>query len=691
MRFNPRDLTNSAPTTAELQSIGLSEQRAGAIIQAVTACEQLPTTEERWQKLTQVLCPADPFELHLWLYECIYLEHDRREGPPPAWIPDRIICDRANVTRLARSKGLDGFDSVYEWSISDREGFWKTVVQEIGVLFADTPSSISYATSDPNGWLPQRQLNIAASCLQGPPDKTAVICRDETGGEKRTSYAELITLSNRVANGLVAQGLRQGDRVGMILPMTANAVAAYLGTILAGCVPVSIAESFATPEIEVRLKLSEATAVFVADVVRRGGRRLPCYEKLRDSDASAIAIVIPADEDLTIRLSARDTSWSQFLSDDTGFTPRTSDAGDEINILFSSGTTGEPKAIPWTHSTPLKCAADARYHHNIHADSVVAWPTSLGWMMGPWLIFSGLLNRATIALFDGAPNTRSFCEFVQDVRVTMLGVIPSLVRAWRQGSLTEGCDWTAIEAFSSTGECSNAEDMLYLMSQAGYRPVIEYCGGTEIGGGYITGTLVHPCRPGCFSTPALGIDLVIADEHVTAESGEVLINGPSIGLSQSLLNADHEEVYFHDVPVIEGHHRLRRHGDEIERLAQGVYRAGGRTDDAMNLGGIKVSAVELERCLNHVEHVIECAAVACPASQGGPAELTVVAVLDDTSTTPESTRKTMQKAISTQMNPLFRVQRVLLIEQLPRTASNKIMRRKLREFVIAEARQSQTP
>src|SRR5205085_2488536 len=102
-----------------------------------------------------------------------------------------------------------------------------------------------------------------------------------------------------------------------------------------------------------------------------------------------------------------------------------------INVLFSSGTTGTPKAIPWTHSTAIRCALDGYVHQDIQPRDVVAWPTSVGWMMGPWLIFAALLNRATIALYDGAPQTAEFCRFVQDAGVTTLGVVPSLVRAWR--------------------------------------------------------------------------------------------------------------------------------------------------------------------------------------------------------------------------------------------------------------------
>ena len=332
----------------------------------------------------------------------------------------------------------------------------------------------------------------------------------------------------------------------------------------------------------------------------------------------------------------------------------------------------DPKAIPWTHTTPLKCAMDAHFHHNLQPGDVVAWPTSLGWMMGPWLIFAALWNRATIALYDGAPTEAGFGQFVQATRVTLLGTVPSLVKTWRSSGVMDPFDWSAIKAFSSTGECSNADDMAWLMARGGHKPIIEYCGGTEIGGGYITGTLVQPARPATFSTPALGLDFVILDdEGREADFGEAFLIPPSIGLSTELLNADHYQVYEADVPRA----GLRRHGDQLERLPDGYYRAHGRQDDTMKLGGIKVSSVEIERVLQTLPGVVETAAIAVPPPGGGPHQLVIYAVASPRLDWPAA----MQAAIKEQLNPLFKIHDVVLTAHLPRTASNKVMRRVLRD------------
>ncbi len=323
---------------------------------------------------------------------------------------------------------------------------------------------------------------------------------------------------------------------------------------------------------------------------------------------------------------------------------------------------------------------DGRFHHDIHSDDLVAWPTNLGWMMGPWLIFATLINRAAMALYEDVPTDRSFGRFVADAGVTILGVVPSLVAAWRSTACMEGLDWRAIRLFSSTGEASNHDDMAYLMDLAGNKPIIEYCGGTETGGGYITGTVVQPVVPATFSTPTLGIDFRILDEAGgPASSGELFLVPPSIGLSTELLNRNHHEVYYEGTP--ETDEVLRRHGDHMEALEGGYYRAHGRIDDTMNLSGIKVGSAEIERALLGVSGLIETAAVAVEPPGGGPSRLVVFAVPKPGAVLePETLRREMQQAIGSQLNPLFKVHDVVLVDALPRTASAKVMRRELRAY-----------
>ncbi|HZO15346.1 MAG TPA: AMP-binding protein, partial [Polyangiaceae bacterium] len=405
-------------------------------------------------------------------------------------------------------------------------------------------------------------------------------------------------------------------------------------------------------------------------------KTLPLYARVIEAGAPR-SIVIPAGAELALELRDGDSAWASFVSSAAPATEfHIDDVEATTNILFSSGTTGDPKAIPWTQLTPIKAAADAWGHHDIRPGDVVAWPTNLGWMMGPWLIYASLLNNAAMALYYGSPLERGFGAFVQDARVTMLGVVPSLVKAWRSSGCLDGLDWSAIRCFSSTGEASTPDEMLWLMACAGNKPIIEYCGGTEIGGGYITGTVVQPQAPSTFSTPALGCDIVLID--VEENKGELALLPPMLGSSNRLLNGDHHGVYFEGMPAGPQGQVLRRHGDEMEHLGGGYYRAHGRVDDTMNLGGIKTSSAEIERACNSVDGVLETAAIAVEPPGGGPSQLVVYAVLTQR-IPPETLRSAFQKAIVQSLNPLFKVHDVVIIDALPRTASNKVMRRVLRK------------
>ncbi|MDG1481820.1 MAG: AMP-binding protein [Myxococcota bacterium] len=653
-----------APTLEELRALGAGD-RAEALRSALAQ-------DPAWPAICRLLTPADPFPLHQRLYATV----SEGRALSPAWYPEDD-----DIIRLSPLIGGRSFAEAQQWSVAEPEAYWSKVIAALKIAFRTPPRSILDVTPGPERarWLPGAQLNIAESCFARRDwTATAIIWQSEGGGLQRMTVGELYESSTKVARSLRAADFSPGDAIAIDMPMTVESVVIYLGIVLAGCAVVSIADSFAPEEIATRLQISGAAGVFTQDVILRG-KVLPLYARVCAAQAPR-AIVLSAGDTLNAELRAGDCTWEDFLAQDPGggLEPVV-DGGERItNILFSSGTTGTPKAIPWTQLTPIKAAADGFAHHDIRPGDVVAWPTNLGWMMGPWLIYASLLNEAAIALFQGNPSSRSFATFIQDAEVTMLGVVPSLVRAWRAGDVVDGLDWSRIRCFSSTGEASSPDDMLWLMSRAGYRPVIEYCGGTEIGGGYITGSMLQPQVPSAFSTPAMGCGFLLIDAEGHANDvGEVALTPPMLGTSSWLLNRDHHAVYFAGMPAGPSGEVLRRHGDQMEHLGAGYYRAQGRVDDTMNLGGIKVSSAEIERVCAHVEGIRESAAIALTPSGGGPAQLVVVVVLEDAPEIADLQTK-LQRAIRGRLNPLFKVHRVVSMDTLPRTASGKVMRRVLR-------------
>jgi acetyl-CoA synthetase len=621
-----------------------------------------------------------PFEKQIEIFQEASRSYNKENGPFPVWHPNQQTIKEANVSRLMTELQLESYDELHQWSVKNRGQFWKKVLQLLNILFKKEPDQIlddSKGVIHPK-WLPGAEFNCVDSCFSTNPEKPAIVSGTEDSDNVEVmTYGELNELVNRIANGLQDQGFRHGDRIALYMPMTSLCIAAYLAIVKAGCCAVSIADSFSTEEVKKRIEISQTKAIITTTKSIRAGKTIPIYEKIK---GIVPAIVIGADS--TQELDPNDTNWTNFLSDKRNFNSVTAKGTGYTNILFSSGTTNEPKAIPWNHITPIKCAMDGYFHQDIHPEDVVMWPTNIGWMMGPWLIYASFINQATISLYEGAPYQSGFLEFVKRSNTTILGVVPSLVKTWRNSGLLSTGNWEQIRLFSSTGEPSNCEDYLWLMSLTNYRaPVIEYLGGTEIGGGHITASVMQPSSPSYFTTPALGINCTIlndkGEEIQEGETGELYLIPPALGLSQELLNMDHNEIYYHDCPSGPNGETLRRHGDQIARLPGGFYQARGRTDDTMNIGGIKISSVELEEVINQHEKVYESAVVS--VTQKGQSSISTVAfVVLDTPCSKEIMKEELNRILAQQLNPLFKIHQVIVIRKLPRTASNKLMRRELR-------------
>ena len=598
-----------------------------------------------------------------------------------SWYPTDDVLKSSNIYQMMLRNNIETYKEFWEWSVSEKESFWAQTIDNLHIRF-DQPYTSLLDTSkglEQSSWLKGAKLNIVDSCFQNNDDSVALIFQTEKGAIEKISQLTLEKYVNRIANSLADQGLQQGDRIAIDMPMTLEAVAIYLAGIKAGHPVVTIADSFSSNEIAIRLKITQPKLVFTQDFLKRAGKVLPLYEKVVKADAPKTVVIQEGQEKSSLRNN--DLFFSDFLSVKDEFDSVVQDPDETMTVLFSSGTTGEPKAIPWTHSTPIKCASDGYYHHNIQEGDVVCWPTNLGWMMGPWLIFASLINKGSVALYYGAPMGSEFGSFVQDAKVTMLGVVPSIVRQWKNSGSMETFDWSKINCFSSTGEASNPEEMIYLMELANNKPIIEYCGGTEIGGGYVTSTVVQPNIPSTFSTQALGGEFILLDENdQVSKKGEMFLIPPIMGLSNSLLNRDHHKVYYEGNPSYKGK-VLRKHGDELMELDNGYYKAQGRADDAMNLGGIKVSSIQIEEVINQLEFVKESAAIAVSPADGGPSQLVLYIVALASELNELEQLKRAKGIIREKLNPLFKVEQLIEIDQLPRTASGKVMRRTLRAMI----------
>ncbi|XP_021771939.1 probable acyl-activating enzyme 18, peroxisomal [Chenopodium quinoa] len=710
----------------QLISAGLSVEEADIfyktlqhIISSVAAADVSRAPAEVWREVVsrKLLKPQHPHALHLLLFNTLYSHWDSSVlGPPLYWFPSPYESCYTNLGRLMEVHGprllgksyqdpVTSFSTFQKFTVDNPEIYWSLVLKELSIWFRQPPRRILDDTdkSKPGGtWFPGAVLNIAECCLlpishpRKMDSSVAIVWRAEGADHLPVQQLTLKQLREQVmlvANALDAT-FAKGDVIAVDMQMTPDAVIIYLAIILSGRIVVTIADSFAAKEIATRLRISKANGIFTQDYILRGGRRFPLYSRVLEA-SPYIAIVVPAvEESVDLSLRKQDILWKDFLARGGQITrpheysPVYQPVDSITHILFSSGTTGDPKAVPWTQLSPIRAAADSWAHSDVQVGDVMCWPTNLGWVVGPILLYGCFLSGATLALYHGSPLGRGFGKFVQDARVTLLGTVPSLVKTWRNTHCMDGLDWTRVRAFASSGEASNVDDDLWLSSRAYYKPVIECCGGTELAGSYVQGSLLQPQAFGTFSTPTMSTGFVILDDcgnpYPDDQSceGEVALFPLLPGATDRLLNADHDEVYFKGMPLYKGM-RLRRHGDIVKRSVGGYFVVQGRADDTMNLGGIKTSSVEIERACNQADdRVLETAAVSVAPPQGGPELLVVCVVLKDgINADPVKLRIQFSKAIQRSLNPLFKVSLVKILPEFPRTVTNKLLRRVLREQV----------
>ncbi len=651
-----------------------------------------------------------------------YLHLFRDEELPIAWLPDEKIIKETNLTALMKAAKVNTYDALHRWSTANRSQFWETVIRQLEIVFHkpyDTIFDPTRGVEDP-AWLSGAELNITDSCFLGDPMQTALIAGAEGASElRRISYGELKRSVNRTAAALLDLGFAPGDRIAIYAPLAAEIIIAYLAIIRAGMVAVSVPDSYSSLELNKRMEVANATGVITCNGYTYNGKYIRILDKAREATTARTIICCFGEkpdkreneiwwEDLNSSSAetfhrgqsfhkrenfnnSEENRSRENLNDGDDFQAVTCKPDDPINILFSSGTTKEPKAIAFTQLTPIKCASDGCFHLDIKATDTVSWTTGMGWMMAPWLIYASLINKATLAIYTGAASGTEFGNFVEQSGITILGTVPSIVRAWRTHAFEHKFNWK-IRVYSSTGEPSNADDYFYLMALTGFRaPVIEYCGGTEIGGAYITGTVVQPVSPATFTTPTLGLDFYLLDETHRpvgkGQAGEVFLIPPSIGMSQRLLNADHHREYYAGVPTGPKGETLRRHGDAfemIEALGTTFYRSVGRTDDAMNLGGVKVSALEIETVINKHPAITESAAFSVLEGAQKNERLVVYYTAPTPAENEEMLKKELQQLISKDLTPLFKISELVYIDTLTRTASNKLMRRALKSSFMAK-------
>lgn len=613
-------------------------------------------------------------------------------------------------TRLARfieRHGYGSLDQLQEDAERDAPVFWDRVVAEVGLEWS-TPYTQTLDMSDgimwPR-WFVGGRLdlvdNIVGKHARRHPDKVAVRWEGDAGEERRITYAELAREVDGMAAGLRALGAGEGSRIAIYLPMVPEAAVILLAAAKIGAISVPMFSGYSADSVVQRVQDAAATVLVCANgYFRRGKPVRMLADALAAADAcESVQHVVVVDRlgngpyagsehgghyDLcdyaTLAASPADPSAAESFG-----------ASDPLMLVYTSGTTGKPKGVVHTHGGfPLKAAQDMVMAFDLREDDTLMWVTDMGWLMGPWMVFGALLLGATIVLCEGTPDypdAGRLWRIVQRHGVTHLGLSPTLVRLLMgsRDAVPQIGALDTVRVFGSTGEAWNETPWLWLFETVGQsrRPIVNYSGGTEIGGGILA------CFPGLPQTacgfngpiPGMAADVVDAEgKPVRGSVGELVLRQPWPGMTHGFWNDPerYEDTYWSALPG------LWVHGDWASIDSDGYWFVHGRSDDTIKVAGKRLGPTEFESALVSHPLVAEAVAVGVPDPIKGEAVVCFVTLHDKRSGQEGwSVWETeLSDHVARLLGKPLRPARIHALTQIPKTRNGKILRRVVRNAYI---------
>lgn len=601
------------------------------------------------------------------------------------WAPSREWIEQTNVWRFMERLGFHDREEFLRFSRENPERFWDEMLREMHVEWFEPYTRVMDASRGPEWtrWFIGGKLNIAHNCLDrwAASGRIACLWENETGSTRTVTFPELRREANRVANGLRALGLEAGDRVALAMPMVPEILSILYGCFKCGLTVVPIFAGFGAGAIAARVKDSGARVLFTADGLPRRGKRVPLLEKM------------PRDVEHTIVLRyqggdvAGHLTWDDFLHgqpDEAG--TESLDAETRALLLYTSGTTGRPKGTVHTHGGVLaQTGKEIRLGFDHRPEDRFFWLSDIGWMMGAWSILGNHLFGGTILLYDGAPNypgpTRLW-EIIERHGVTTFGVSPTAIRAVAKELGTASLPpMPTLRMLGSTGEPWDEASWMWFFERVGRRrcPIVNISGGTEIIGCFLFPLSIQELKPCSLGGPAPGMAVEVVDEAgqpVRGRTGYLVCTAPAPSMTRGIWNDPERyiETYWSRFPG------MWYHGDWASVDEDGHWFLHGRADESMNVSGRKVGPAEVEEAMMQHPGVAEAAVIGVPDEIKGEAIVGYAVARPGSVVDPAAVGFTVAEVLG----PAFRPREVIVVADLPKTQSGKIVRRLLRRKYLGE-------
>ena len=613
-----------------------------------------------------------------------------RSAPPAQgdvlWAPPADARERSEVGRylswLEAERGLafPGYPELHQWSITDLEGFWGSLWDFFEVKAATPYERVLASDAMPGAvWFPGAELNYAEHALgrEEDVDTIAVFARSQTREPFELTFGDLRDQVARARAGLQRLGVGRGDRVVAYLPNIPETLVAFLATASLGAIWATCASEFGPRSVLDRLGQLEPKVLLAIAGYRWGDRHLDRREQV-----AAVRAGLPSLEHVVHVPYAGGpedvvpgtTAWTELLSE-TGplaFDPVPFDH--PLYVLFSSGTTGLPKAIVHGHGgILLEHCKNLGLCFDIHRGDRVLWFTTTAWMMWNALV-SNLVLGASILLIDGNPGYPDLSfqwRLAEETRATFMGLSPAFTMACRKESLDPGSrfDLESIRTVCEAGSPLPPEGYTWLYDQLGDDLFLNVgSGGTDVCSGLVSAYPVLPVYAGEITAPCLGVDAVAFDPDgrpVVGELGELVIRRPMpsmpVGFWNDADGSRYSAAYFEHYPGV------WRHGDWVLFTERGSCVITGRSDATLNRGGVRLGTSELYGVVEEMDEVLDSLVVHLEQTD----DLLLFVVLRDGVLLDDPLRSRISDALRTSLSPRHRPDEIHAVPAIPRTMTGK--------------------
>lgn len=601
-------------------------------------------------------------------------------------------------------KHLEEYFQVYRKSVRNPEAFWEEIAEEHFVWRKKWNSVLQWDFTKPEvKWFEGAQLNITENCLDRHlptrGNKTAILFEPNDPNEEaeHITYRQLHERVCRMANVLLEHGIKKGDRVCIYLPMIPELAVSLLACARIGAIHSVVFAGFSANALSTRINDSDCKMVITSDGSYRGAKTIDLkgiVDKALEDCPGVENVLVAKRIDSEINMQEGRDKWLQPLLDESyaDLVAERMNAEDPLFILYTSGSTGQPKGMVHTTAGYMVYTAYTFKNAFQYREEDVYWCTAdIGWITGhSYIVYGPLANGATTLMFEGVPSYPDFGRFweiVEKHKVNQFYTAPTAIRALAKENLdyVEKHDLSSLKVIGSVGEPINEEAWHWYNNNVGkkHSPIIDTWWQTETGGIMITPIpYVTPTTPTYATLPFIGIQPALMDENGkeikgNQVDGRLCIKFPWPSMARTIWgNHDrYRDTYF------AAYENMYFTGDGALRDAVGYYRITGRVDDVIIVSGHNLGTAPIEDSINEHPAVAESAIVGFPHDVKGNALYGYV-ILKETGEdrNRDNLRKEINQQITEQIGPIAKLDKIQFVSGLPKTRSGKIMRRILRKI-----------